>query len=92
MLQATNECIEKSKLHADRRELGTKKDHNITLLYTKIVHCFKYFQSCNSNKDQNDFYKGIDGISMKRLEHIIQPQSQMHYTSNPPNLMYALPG
>lgn len=71
MLQATNECIEKSKLHADRRELGTKKDHNITLLYIKIVHCFKYFQSCNSNKDQNDFYKGIDGISMKRLEHII---------------------
>lgn len=68
--------FEKSKLHADRREPGTKKkDHNITLLYTKIVQCFKHFQSCNSNKDQNNFYKGIDGNSIKSLEHIIQPQS-----------------
>ena len=51
-------------------ELGTNKNH-ITLLYTKIVQCFKYFQSCNSNKDQNDFYKGIDGNSIKRIELII---------------------
>lgn len=52
-----------------------KEDHNITLLYTKIVQCFKHFQSCNSNKDQNNFYKGIYGNSIKSLEHIIQPQS-----------------
>lgn len=38
-----------------------------------------------SNKDQNGIYKGIDGNSIKRTEHIVQPQSQMHYTSNPPN-------
>lgn len=67
--------FEKSKLHADRRELGSKKDHNITLLCTKTVQCSKHFQSCNSNKDQNNFYKGIYGNSIRSLEHIIQPKS-----------------
>lgn len=86
--------FEKSKLHADRRELGTKKDHNITLPYTKIVQCFKHFQSCNSNKDQNNFYKGIYGSSIKSLERIIQPQSYrciILYIQSP-KLMYVLPG
>lgn len=29
-------------------ELGIKKKSHIPLLYIKLVQCFKYFQSCNS--------------------------------------------
>lgn len=88
--------VEKSKLHADRRELGTKK-HHITLLYTKIVQRFKHFQSCNSNKDQNDFYKGMMGTQLKTwtylsspnhrcrcIIHPIPPNSCMHYQAGTP--------
>lgn len=41
--------FEKSKLHADRRKLSTKK---ATLYFSILKLCsIKYFQSCNSNKD-----------------------------------------
>lgn len=66
-------------------ELGTKK---ATLHYCILKLCSVLSTSNHatvSNKDQNDFYKGIDGNSIKRIGHIIQPQSQMHYTFSPPN-------
>lgn len=85
--------FEKSKLHADRRELSTKK---ATLHFSILKLCsFKYFQSCNCKKDQNGFYKGIDENSIKRTEHIIQllsdalyiqaPQTRKKYPSLPLN-------
>lgn len=65
-------------------ELGTKK---ATLHYCILKLC-SVLSTPNhatvSNKDQSDFYKGIDGNSIKRIEHIIQFQSQMHYTFSPP--------
>jgi len=32
----------------------------------KFLQCFKHSQSCNSNKDQNEFYK-VDGSSTNRI-------------------------
>lgn len=65
-------------------ELGTKK---VTLRYCILKLC-SVLSTPNhatvSNKDQSDFYKGIDGNAIKRIEHIIQSQSQMHYTFSPP--------
>lgn len=75
--------FEKSKLHADRT--GYKK--KATLHYCILKLCSVLSTSNHatvSNKDQNDFYKGIDGNSIKRIEHVIQSQSQMHYTFSPP--------
>lgn len=56
--------FKKSVLHAHRRKLDTK---TFILLYTKIVQHFEHSQSCNNNKDQNEFYKVVDGNSMNRI-------------------------
>lgn len=33
----------------------------------KFLQCFKHFQSCNSNKYQTEFYKGVNGSSMNKI-------------------------
>lgn len=33
----------------------------------KFLQCFKHSQSCNSNKDQNESYKEVDGSSTNRI-------------------------
>lgn len=65
-------------------ELGTKKAtlHDCILKLCSVLSTSNH--ATVSNKDQNEFYKGIDGNSIKRIEHVIQSQSQMHYTFSPP--------
>lgn len=62
-----------------------KKTGHKNLFILKIVQCFKHFQSCNSNKDQNKFYKAVDGSPMNRTEHTTLPKSQFHNISDSPS-------